>query len=67
MQGGARSNEVIIQAVAFPKILGFNDLVVVLTMFRKIFNNLLRFLLELLGIFWMFLFFWNVSDFFGFF
>ena len=38
-----------IPAVAFPKLLGFNDLVVVLTMFRRNFNNVLRYCIGFVG------------------
>ena len=54
MQGGANSNEVTIQAVAFPKVLGFNDLVVVLKIFWRNLNDLLRCLLAFWWICWMF-------------
>ena len=55
MQGGAKTSEEIIQAVAFTKLLGFTDLVMFLKIVRRNFTILLRSLLEVLGMFWMFL------------
>ena len=49
MQGGAKTNEVTIQAGAFTKLLGVNDLVVFLKTFRRNFNNLLRFCIGSVG------------------